>query len=362
MSAFLLSNSLRAASSSVISAQSLQVRAQVGKVVLGPVDVALKFELVGFLVRDLLIFLGAAKSDFLHGRIQLFQLGVWPISASLSIPEQLPAPSDLIAVSIVVAEEADVEGSRLVLKMIVLLGLFGLALEAGHLALDFGDDIVDPEQVLVGRFDLAQGFDLALLVAGDPGGLFDEDPPFIRAGIGDGADISLLDDGVGFGAHAAAHEDVVDVLETARLLVEQVGAFSRAERRRVSMISEIPAVPRVPPLSLTRVRETSAMFSGDLPMAPEKITSSIALPRSCLTLCSPMTQRKASTILLLPHPLGPTTAQMPGGKAMVAFSGNDLNPMISSFFSFIAACSCLPVQRSALDQVQQQLLRPKAKL
>ena len=63
--------------------------------------------------------------------------------------------------------------------------------------------------------------------------------------------------------------------------------------------------------------------------------SSLSFPRSCLTLCSPMTQRIASTMLLLPHPLGPTTAETPGGKAMTALSGKDLNPKISSFFSFI---------------------------
>jgi hypothetical protein len=40
-------------------------------------------------------------------------------------------------------------------------------------------------------------------------------------------------------------------------------------------------------------------------------------------------------MLLLPHPFGPTTAETPGGKAMLALSGKDLNPDISSFFSFI---------------------------
>ena len=70
-------------------------------------------------------------------------------------------------------------------------------------------------------------------------------------------------------------------------------------------------------------------------MVPAKITSSIDLPRNCLTLCSPMTQRMASITLLLPQPLGPTTAVMPGGKSMTALSKKDLKPEISSFLSFI---------------------------
>ena len=88
-------------------------------------------------------------------------------------------------------------------------------------------------------------------------------------------------------------------------------------------------------MSLRRVSDTSAIFRGAFPCVPEKITSSMDLPRSCLTLCSPMTQRRASTMLLLPQPLGPTTAEIPVGNSMAAFSGKDLKPDISSFLSFM---------------------------
>ncbi len=89
-------------------------------------------------------------------------------------------------------------------------------------------------------------------------------------------------------------------------------------------------------MSLASVRETSAMFNGGLPWVPEKMMSSLDLPRSCLRLCSPITQRMASTTLLLPQPFGPTTAEMPGGNSSVDLSQNDLNPDISSFLSFIS--------------------------
>jgi hypothetical protein len=41
-----------------------------------------------------------------------------------------------------------------------------------------------------------------------------------------------------------------------------------------------------------------------------------------------MTQVKASTILDLPDPLGPTTAVMPGSRRRVVDEAKDLNPFI----------------------------------
>ena len=64
------------------------------------------------------------------------------------------------------------------------------------------------------------------------------------------------------------------------------------------------------PSELSKVIETSAIPSGPRLSDPAKITSSIALPRRCLALCSPMHQRMASTMLDLPHPLGPTMPTM----------------------------------------------------
>src|SRR3989338_2649979 len=46
------------------------------------------------------------------------------------------------------------------------------------------------------------------------------------------------------------------------------------------------------------------------PAEPAKIISWLFLPRSCFKLCSPMTHRTASAILLFPLPLGPIIAVM----------------------------------------------------
>src|SRR5208282_1584209 len=53
------------------------------------------------------------------------------------------------------------------------------------------------------------------------------------------------------------------------------------------------------------------------------------LPRSRVGACSPSTHRIASTTFDLPHPLGPTTAVIPGAKPMVVESRKDLKPSSS---------------------------------
>jgi len=83
------------------------------------------------------------------------------------------------------------------------------------------------------------------------------------------------------------------------------------------------------------------MLTGCASSLPLKMTSSIFLPRSSDTRCSPMTQRMASTMLLLPQPLGPTMPLMPAEKSMTVRSRKDLKPMISSRLSFMPyPCSC----------------------
>ena len=67
---------------------------------------------------------------------------------------------------------------------------------------------------------------------------------------------------------------------------------------------------------LSKTSVTSATPTAPLADEPEKITSSIAWPRSIFALCSPNTQRIASETLDLPEPLGPTTTVRPGSKTI----------------------------------------------
>src|SRR5262245_7071180 len=62
---------------------------------------------------------------------------------------------------------------------------------------------------------------------------------------------------------------------------------------------------------------------------PLKMTSAISPPRRLLADCSPNIHRTASTTLLLPEPLGPTTPVTPDAKSKRVLSANDLKPTSS---------------------------------
>src|SRR5690606_34125579 len=64
-------------------------------------------------------------------------------------------------------------------------------------------------------------------------------------------------------------------------------------------------------------------------------------PRRFLAELSPITQRTASMMLDLPHPLGPTTAHKLLGKLTVVGSTNDLNPASLIHFKRIKSLESL---------------------
>ena len=85
---------------------------------------------------------------------------------------------------------------------------------------------------------------------------------------------------------------------------------------------------------LSKTSVTSASPTACLPEEPEKITSSMAWPRSILALCSPRTHRIESEMFDLPLPFGPTTTLRPGSKTMAVRSAKDLNPLSVSDFRY----------------------------
>ena len=117
--------------------------------------------------------------------------------------------------------------------------------------------------------------------------------------------------------------------------------------RRVTVTSvklkSTPAALRFSSSISPSVIETSAMLVGlrpRVPSVPLKMTSAISPPRNALADCSPKTHRIASEIFDLPHPLGPTTAVMPGSKFRVVLSANDLNPMAFRLLRYIQSSLC----------------------
>src|SRR5580658_5445157 len=95
------------------------------------------------------------------------------------------------------------------------------------------------------------------------------------------------------------------------------------------------------PSLLSMVSVTSARPSGGREVVPAKTTSSILPPRRDLTPCSPMTQDKASTMLDLPEPLGPTTQVIPDSRRSVVAEANDLKPRRVRLFRYTKPSSPL---------------------
>jgi len=82
---------------------------------------------------------------------------------------------------------------------------------------------------------------------------------------------------------------------------------------------------------LSRVSVTSAMLRDGRSCVPEKMTSSISVPRICLAEVSPITHFKDSTTFDLPQPFGPTTPVRPGSMNSSVGSTKDLNPRTRIF-------------------------------
>src|SRR5262245_34331026 len=91
---------------------------------------------------------------------------------------------------------------------------------------------------------------------------------------------------------------------------------------------------------------------------PLKITSVISPPRRLLALCSPSTQRTASTTFDLPEPFGPTMPVIPAGKSNCVLSANDLKPTISRRLSMACYQGCETALSRAVTDRQPDSPRP----
>src|SRR5208282_4277473 len=99
------------------------------------------------------------------------------------------------------------------------------------------------------------------------------------------------------------------------------------------IVTSAYSMGRAPSL-LSMVSVTSARPSGGREVVPAKTTSSILPPRSDLAPCSPITQDRASTMLDLPEPFGPTTQVMPDSRRSVVAEANDLKPRRVRLFRY----------------------------
>src|SRR5690554_2689852 len=96
---------------------------------------------------------------------------------------------------------------------------------------------------------------------------------------------------------------------------------------RVSVTSEYSVGSKF--LVFSNVNETRATLPALLLLDPLKMTSPMVSRRSSRLLCSPSTQRMASTTLLFPDPFGPTIPTISSSKSIWVSSAKLLKPFIS---------------------------------
>ena len=116
-------------------------------------------------------------------------------------------------------------------QLAVAAGGLGLPLERPELAADLPQQVLDPQQVALGRLEAALGLLLALAVLEDAGRLLDDRPAILGPGVEHGVDLALADDHVLLAADAGVGQQLLHVEQPARHAVDRVLALARAEQR-----------------------------------------------------------------------------------------------------------------------------------
>ena len=114
---------------------------------------------------------------------------------------------------------------RLLFVQILPRGL-GLFSQGFQLGCQFGQDVIDTQQVLMLIFELLQSDPLALLEFHDSGRLVEQFPPLFGFGGKDAVDLALPDNRIPLLPDARIIEDLIDVTEAHRCFVDQVFALA----------------------------------------------------------------------------------------------------------------------------------------
>ncbi len=125
--------------------------------------------------------------------------------------------------------EVQADGVELGDEPVVAAGGVGLAFQRSQLAPHLAQEIREPEQVALGRFEAALRLLLALAELEDAGRLFDDRPAILRARIQHGVELTLADDHVLLTADAGVGEEILDVEQPAGNTVHHVLGLTGAE-------------------------------------------------------------------------------------------------------------------------------------
>ena len=191
-----------------------------------------------------LVFLAAAvRSDLAVAEVaqRLFPLGDGPVElgqtvADLAITsakrrglvaqafEAGLEPADLVA------DEVEADRRRLGHQSAVATGGVGLALQWRQPSSHLSQQVVQPQQAGLGRFEASFGLLSPLAVLQDPGRLFDDGSPILGACVQHLIDLALADDDVLAAADTGVGQQVGDVQQATRDTVELVLGLSAAEQ------------------------------------------------------------------------------------------------------------------------------------
>src|SRR5436305_10709575 len=114
-------------------------------------------------------------------------------------------------------------------KLLILPRLARLPLQRPDLPLHFANEIGHAQEILISIFEFAQRLFLLRFIFRDAGGLLENHAPVFWFAGKNLSDISLGHDAVTSAAHAGAHEELLDVLEPAGSLIDEILAATIAE-------------------------------------------------------------------------------------------------------------------------------------
>ena len=129
-----------------------------------------------------------------------------------------------------VATEGHLLFVPLLLQLLVAAGLAHLAAEIVDVAFQFAKRVLDPQEIIVDRFEFIPRRSAAGLVLGDPRGLLQNAPSVLCLLADDFIDHPLFHHRVGARSEPGVHEQILDVEEAAGDLVQEVVAVAGSEQ------------------------------------------------------------------------------------------------------------------------------------
>ena len=127
-----------------------------------------------------------------------------------------------------VQPDIDLQHTHFVTVNQIGFGPFGLFLQRANLIFQLGDDIPDAHQIFLAGVELALTLLLAVAELGDTGGLFEYLAPVGTLDRQNLVDAALSDDRIAVPSQAGVHEQLMDVLQSDGLAVQEEIALSAA--------------------------------------------------------------------------------------------------------------------------------------